>query len=68
MDPLTQLLWIGLIAAVPVAAAGLLLRRSAAAQGRPSRRGMAGWVLIATAILMAVAVGFSFWRMNPAGG
>ncbi len=64
MDPVTILLWVSLIAAVPVAAAGLLLRRGTPVQGFPFRSGLIGWALIAAAILMALAAGFFFWRMK----
>jgi hypothetical protein len=64
MDPVTILLWVSLIAAVPVAAAGLLLRRGTPAPGLPFRSGLAGWALIAAAILMALAAGYFFWRMK----
>jgi hypothetical protein len=64
MDPVSILLWISLIAAVPLAAAGLLLRRRALAQGLTFPRDMAGWALIVGAILMALAAGYFFWRMK----
>jgi hypothetical protein len=63
MEPESIFLWISLIAAVPVAMAGLILRRSAIAQGLSLRRGIAGWALILAAVLMAVAAGYFFWRM-----
>ncbi len=68
MDPATILVWISLIAAVPVAAAGLVLRRRALAQGLSFPRDAAGWALIAAAVLLALAAGYLFWRMNTAGG
>jgi hypothetical protein len=68
MDEVSILLWISLIAAVPVAAAGLLLRRSAPGQGLPVRRGIIGWVLILFGILLAALVGYFFWRMNTGTG
>ncbi len=68
MDQVSILLWVSLIAAVPVAAAGLLLRRGALEKGLPLRHGMIGWALILAAILLALAAGYFFWRMNAAGG
>jgi hypothetical protein len=68
MDTVSILLWVSLIAAVPVAAAGLILRRRALAQGLTFPRDIAGWALIAGAILLALAAGYFFWRMNAAGG
>ncbi len=68
MDAVSILLWVGLISAVPVAAAGLLLRRSALEKGLPLRHGMIGWALILAAILLALTAGYLFWRINAAGG
>jgi hypothetical protein len=50
-----------LIAAVPMAAAGLLIRRGALLEGRQVRRGMVGWGLIVGSILLALAAGYFFW-------
>ena len=61
MDYVSILLWIGLIAAVPMAAAGLLIRRGTLLQTIPLRREMVGWGLIVGAILLALAAGFFFW-------
>ena len=68
MDQVSILLWVSLIAAVPVAAAGLILRRRALAQGLAFPRDIAGWALILGAILLALVTGYFFWRMNAAGG
>jgi|WetSurMetagenome_2_1015567.scaffolds.fasta_scaffold242245_1 hypothetical protein len=61
MDFVSIFLWVILIAAVPMAAAGLLIRRGALLQGRPFRRKMIGWGLIIGALLLALAAGYFFW-------
>jgi undecaprenyl pyrophosphate phosphatase UppP len=68
MEPVPVLLWIILIAVVPMAAAGLLLRQGVIGAGLPEWRGRLAWALIIGAVLLAVLVGIFFWRLAAAGG